>query len=160
MSQSQDLLREYVNLNKKRVNAGITPLEYQRWLDLGQQLEKAFPGHPPLGQGGETRIVIEFRDRERLKQAVMMNLRPVGLFVNTPFAPDEGTKFDLRVHVKATHEVFNSAVEVVSTNVGPEFSTAVQGMGLRFRYRNCELRAVLEELCGVGASTPGAASPR
>ena len=38
---------------------------------------------------------------------------------------------------------------VVSNNVGPEFSTQVLGMGLKFREKNCELRAVLGELCGL-----------
>ena len=160
MPRAQDVLREYVNLNKKRLGAGITPLEYQRWLDLGQQLEKAFPGHPTLGQRGETRMVVEFKDREHLKQAVMMNLRPVGLFVNTPFGPDRGTKLDLRVHVEATGEVFNSRVVAVSVDVGPGFSTAVHGIGLKFRDSNCELRAVLDELCGVHGSTPGVVSSR
>jgi Tfp pilus assembly protein PilZ len=160
MPSPQDLLREYVDLNNRRAGAGITPLEYQRWLDLGQQLGKAFPGHPPLGQRGETRIVVEFKDREHLEKAVMMNIRPVGLFVNTPFAPNRGTKLDLRVHVEETGEVFNSRVVVVSIDVGAEFSTAVQGMGLKFRDANCELRAVLDELCGVHGSTPGAAPPQ
>ena len=149
MPSPQNLLREYVGLNKRRVDAGITPLEYQRWLDLGQQLEKAFPGHPPLGQRRETRMVVEFFDREQLKAAVMMNVRPVGLFINTPFAPDEGTKLDLRVHVIRTREVLPSRITVISNNVGPEFSTEALGMGVRFREPNCELRTVLDALCGT-----------
>jgi len=105
-------------------------------------------------------MVVEFKGRMRLKQAVMMNLRPIGLFVNTPFAPDQATELDLRVHVEETGEVFNSRVVVVSVDVGPEFSTAMQGMGLKFRDANCELRAVLDELCGFHASTSAPASPR
>jgi Tfp pilus assembly protein PilZ len=159
MPSPQDLLREYVDLNKRRVSAGITLLEYQRWLDLGQQLAKTFPDHPPLGQRGETRIVVGFKDREHLEKAVMMNMRPVGLFVNTPFAPDRGTELDLRVHVEETGEVFNSRVVVVSINVGVGFSTAVHGIGLKFCRPDCELRAVLDELCGVNGSEPDAEPP-
>ena len=78
----------------------------------------------------------------------MRNLRPIGIFVATPFAPEQGTKFALRVRVEETRERFESEVEVVSHNVGPGFSTADLGMGLRFAQTCCELRCVLDELCG------------
>jgi len=35
-----------------------------------------------------------------------------------------------------------------------DYSTEVLGMGLRFRERQCELRAILEELCGVDNRNP------
>ena len=43
----QDLLREFARLNRLRRDAGVTPLEFQRWLDLRQKLEKdpAKPKH-------------------------------------------------------------------------------------------------------------------
>ena len=50
--------------------------------------------------------------------------------------------------VKDTGEEFCSRVEVVSNNVGPGFSTANLGMGMRFREADCELRRVLDRLCG------------
>lgn len=147
MRNPQDLLREFVELSKKRVGTGVTPLEYQRWLDLGQQLERAFPNHPPLGQRGETRMLVEFKNRDRLAESVMMNVRPIGLFIDTPFAPESGTRLTLLVLVEDTGEVFRSRVVVVSNNVGPGFSTRSLGMGVRFSNSECELRAVLNELC-------------
>ncbi len=78
----------------------------------------------------------------------MLNVRPVGLFVHTPFPPERGTQLELRVHVVDTGEIYSSRVCVVSNNVGPEFSTEAFGMGLKFRDADCELRAVLDELCG------------
>jgi len=149
MRANHDLLREYAQLNRRRKGDGITPLEFQRWLDLCKRLERAFPGKPALGIGGNTRICFEFASPVAMKEAVMMNLRPVGLFVSTPFAFEEGTRFELRVTVEETREVFDSPVVVVSQNVGPEFSTTALGMGVRFTRSMCPLRARLEELCSV-----------
>ena len=151
MRANHDLLREYAQLNRRRKDDGITPLEFQRWLDLRKRLERAFPDKPALGLGGDTRICVEFASLVALAKAVMMNLRPVGLFVPTPFAPEEGPRFELRVTVRDTREVFDSPVVVVFQNVGPEFSTTALGMGVRFTRSMCPLRARLEELCGVQA---------
>ncbi len=148
----QDLLREYAQLNRKRRSGGVTPLEYQRWLDLRAMLEKTFPGRPPPGSRGTSHMRVDYADDRELRQCVMMNVRPIGLFVNTPFAPDPGTGLRLHVHVLATGRVFESRVSVVSNNVGPDFSTAALGMGLRFATADCELRRHLEEICGVERS--------
>ena len=149
MPSAQDLLREVFALNKRRTREGITPLEYQRWLDLGAKLRKEFPDHPPLGGPGETQIRVEFRDLEALRAATMLNVRPTGIYVGTPFAAEVGTKFGLAVFVKESGEDFRSRVEVVSNNVGPDFSTANLGMGMKFVDRDCELRRVLDRLCGA-----------
>ena len=145
----QDLLREFAALNRRRRGAGVTPLEYQRWRDLAQRLKAAFPNQPALAETGKVRLLVEMKDEAELRAAVMMNVRPVGLFVNTPFPPDRGTRFELRVQLVETGEIFTSRVVVVSNNVGPEFSTCSFGMGLKFRQPDCELRRKLEELCGL-----------
>jgi len=129
----------------------VTPLEYQRWLDLGRRLEREFPTGKPPGSRGESRVLVEFSSRASLRDAVMFNVRPIGIFVNTPFAPERGTQLEIRVRLAETEELFRSRVEVVSNNVGPDYSTQALGMGLRFRDNECELPAVLEELCGVTA---------
>ena len=85
----------------------------------------------------------------------MMNVRPVGLFVNTPFAPEPGTRFQLRVHIEATACVFDSAVEVVSNDLGPGFSTAALGMGLSFSEPESTLKQHIEKLCGWLAPVAG-----
>jgi hypothetical protein len=150
MREPQDLLREYAGINRKRKSCGVSALEYLRWLDLRQQLEKAFPERPPLGTGGETRLRVEFSTLEKLADAVMWNVRPAGLFVHTPFAPDNGTHFVLVLVVEETGEEHETPVVVVSNNVGPDFSTADLGMGLRFISQDCALSARLEEICGSG----------
>ena len=150
-----DMLREFAGLNQKRKTDGVTPLEYQRWLDLGRRLAKAFPDLPKPARSGRVCIVVEFKSREELREVIMMNVRPIGLFIQTPFPPDEGTTFDLRVRVQETEELLSSRVVVVSNNVGPDYSTQCLGMGVRFCQAACELRAVLDELSGVGED-PGA----
>ncbi len=147
MPTPQDMLREVVALNKRRTTEGITPIEYQRWLDLSAKLRKAFPDHPRLGGRGLTQIRIDFRDEKELLESTMFNIRPIGLFISTPFAAEVGSKFGVVVFVKATGEELRAKVEVVSNNVGPGFSTAMLGMGLRFAQRDSELRAALEKLC-------------
>ncbi len=146
MPSPQDLLREYVGLNRRRVAEGITPLEYQRWLDLGEQLARSFPNHPRLGPRGETRIRTKYRTRCELRESIMSNVRPIGLFVNTPFAADAGTEFELVVHLEESGEIWHGRVVVVSNNVGPGFTTASLGMGVRFRTARCELRAAVDAI--------------
>ena len=149
MPLDQDLLREYAGINRRRKSEGITPLEYQRWLDLAMQLEAAFPDRPVPGSGGSTCIAIEFATEESLTSAIMLEIKPVGLFVATPFAPEPGTRLKLRVHVKETRERFSSPIVVASNNIGPGYSTQALGMGLRFTARRCDLRQKLESLCGI-----------
>lgn len=147
MARAQDVLREVVSLNKRRTTEGLSPLEYQRWLDLSTKLGKEFPGHPRLGGRGQTRIRVEFLDLDDLESSAMFNVSPIGIYVNTPFAPDVGTKFGLVVQVKDSGEEFRSQVEVVSNNVGPGYSTANLGMGMKFTESDCELRQVLNRIC-------------
>jgi hypothetical protein len=156
VEKPQDLLREFAQLNGRRTEEGVTPLEYVRWCDLRQRLARMFPDRPPLGGRGPTRVVVEFRTRERIKEAVMFNVRPIGLFINTPFAPETGTEFDLRVRLLETGEEFSSPVEVVSENVGPQFSTDRLGMGVRFTTGESDLRSFLDVLCGVDGDAAGA----
>jgi Tfp pilus assembly protein PilZ len=148
MRAPQDLLREYAHINRKRKNSGVSALEYQRWLDLRQQLERVFPDRPPLGTGGETRLRVEFSTLKKLADAVMWNVRPVGLFVHTPFAPEKGTHLVLVIAIEETGETHETPVVVVSNNVGPDFSTTALGMGLRFTSPDSGLSARLEEICG------------
>ena len=127
--RTQDLLREYALLNRKRKDAGVSPLEYLRWQDVKQKLEKAFPGRPAPGGGGPARVLLEFASKRELVPDVMRNVKPIGLFVHTPFAPQPGERFELRLRVAG--ECHGGTVIVVSNNVGPDFSTASMGMGLR-----------------------------
>ena len=155
MPAPHDLLREYARLNRLRKGDGISPLEYQRWLDLRGRLERTFAGRSAPGAGGRSHMVVDFANRMALADATMFNVRPIGLFIGTPFAPEEGTRLELTVRVKETGEVYQTPVLVVSNNLGPDFSTATLGMGVRFASAECELARVLDELC---REEPGASA--
>lgn len=146
MPSAQDLLREYAALNRKRAEDGVSPLEYQRWLDLGHQLDRLFPQRPLRRHPGRVRLRVEFESPSTLRAAVMREMRPVGVFVFTPFAAEVGTRFDLALHVRETGESGSGEVEVASTNLGPGFSTNALGMGLRLRGSGGSMRALLEKL--------------
>jgi hypothetical protein len=149
MLTAQDILRKVVALNKRRAGEGLDPLEYQRWLDLSSKLRQEFPCHPPLGGRKETHIRIEFSDYDALLDATMFNIQPIGIYINTPFAADVGAKFGLNVFIKESQSSYRGGVEVVSNNIGPDFSTANLGMGMRFTERASELRSVLEKISGT-----------
>ena len=143
----QTLLREFARLNRQRKSEGLTTLELQRWLDLCAKLEKAFPGRPPP-TAGRLWVRVEFETPAALRRAIMAELRPIGLFLPTAFTCEPGTRFDLRVRVEQTGEVYESPVVVASNNVGPGFSTDALGMGVRFDAPESSLRTALEELFG------------
>ncbi len=144
MPSPQDLLREYAALNRRRGEEGVTPLEYQRWLDLGRQLDLLFPQRPVRRDPGPVRLRVEFESEDALREALMREVRPLGLFVPTPFTAEVGTRFELCLELRAPRESASGAVEVASTNVGPGFSTAALGMGLRLRRAEGPLHALLE----------------
>jgi hypothetical protein len=146
----QDLLREFAGLNRRRRGEGISPLELQRWSDLHRQLARAFPDRPPLGTGGTVRVRVEYPNEAELREAIMVNVRPMGLFVHTPFAPEAGYEFTLCVFVKETGQTYDGSVTVVSKNIGPDFSTESLGMGLRSTKSDSTLQAALDRLYGPG----------
>jgi Tfp pilus assembly protein PilZ len=91
-------------------------------------------------------MVVEYKNPSHLAASIMRDVRPVGMFVDTPFAPEHGTQLLLRVAITSTDETYASPVVVVSNHVGPDFSTDALGMGVRFRSAACQLRTLLEQL--------------
>jgi len=146
---TQDLLREYALLNRKRKSDGVTPLEYLRWQDLKGKLEKTFPGRPAPGGGGRVQVLIEYASARELAGSIMRNVKPIGLFVHTPFAPERGERFDLRVRLAGQAGHFDGNVSVASNNLGPDFSTADLGMGVRLNDQG-SLYALLRKISGKG----------
>ena len=74
------------------------------------------------------------------------NLSREGLFINTPFGPDVGTRLELRLGIDSTGEEHLIPVEVVTNNIGPDYSTASIGMGVRILDVSDDLRKVIDDL--------------
>ncbi len=139
------LVREFGALEKKRVGLGMTPLEYQRWLDLKKVLEDRFPqGDGPEGRNRRlgiripTRIRVQFETRNELRGAVISNVSQRGLFISTPFGLDVGTEFIVRLGVSEVDGVIEVPCVVVSNNVGEDLSSLRMGMGVKFKSLDSE----------------------
>ncbi len=166
MSDLQLFFREYMHLTRKRTGEGLTPLEYQRWRSLSRQLGKHFSKGPPKG-GTErresvrvpTRLKVSFASPNAVSEAMMTNLSRGGLFINTAFPPDPGTRLELRLSIESTAETLQVPVEVVSTNVGEGFKTGELGMGVRFLPMPDEVRKKLDDLYESQGSRSARASP-
>jgi uncharacterized protein (TIGR02266 family) len=153
MSDLLPLLREYGLLDRKRRGDGVTPLEYQRWLDLNHTLGRHIPqGKPPDGLERRqhprvpTRMLVQFKTRDDLQEAIITNISQGGLFISTPFSPNVGTRFTLCLRVDATREAVDVPCQVVSANVADAFTTRDFGMGVKFINLNPEQREAVEVL--------------
>lgn len=147
------LLREYGSLERKRIREGVTPLEYQRWLDLEKTLAtQIFHGEGPGGIERRrhlrvpTRMLAQFKTRDHLKDAVISNISRGGLFINTPFTAEIGSFFVLCIRVDATRDAVDVPCEVVSHGVSDNFCTQEPGMGVKFMNLNAEQRETVDKL--------------
>lgn len=141
------LFREFADLERKRTRAGVTPLEYQRWLDLKERLGSRFERSSEAGEDARsTRMCVEFQTPEHFRDSYMPELARGGVFVNTPFAPAMGTELVLVAEIVALGLRFELAGVVASNNVSDGFSTDLLGMGVHFRKLEPETRFALDEL--------------
>lgn len=147
------LLREYGALERKRVREGVTPLEYQRWQDLEKQLaNQIFQEAGPEGVERRrhlrvpTRMLVQYRTRDHLRDAIVSNISKAGLFINSPFSPEVGTTFMLVIQVDTTGESVEVPCEVVSTNLADNLTSQQLGMGVKFVGLGSEQRRAVDEL--------------
>jgi hypothetical protein len=136
------LMREFGALERQRLGAGVTPLEFQRWLDLKGQIGRNFAESRAAGlsaTGGEdararlTRLVIPYRSRDALIDSIVANIRPAGFFVPTPFAAEVGTPFLVRISLDQEGECADIPATVVTsiTQGAHTLSTLNMGMSLK-----------------------------
>lgn len=155
--QLMPLMREFGSLARKRVGSGVTPLEYQRYLDLkrqiGQKFSKTRANGMPVAAGaerklGRTRLVVAYATRESLLESIIENIPPVGLLVPTPFAADVGTRFLLRISLDREGECAECPAVVV-TSLSQEahtLPTSGLGMGLKIEKTNAAQSAGLSKI--------------
>jgi type IV pilus assembly protein PilZ len=151
------LLREYGGLERKRVQDGVTPLEYQRWRDLEQKLaNQIFQGAEAKADERRkhvrvpTKLRVQYRTRENLKDAIVRNVSKGGLFINTPYPPAIGTTFVLIIQVDVTGDSVEVPCEVVTNNVinnpGASMKSEQLGMGVKFIGLGADQRRAVEHL--------------
>jgi Tfp pilus assembly protein PilZ len=155
------LLREYGGLERKRVCDGVTPLEYQRWRELEEKLtNQIFQSAERQGTDRRrhvrvpTKLLVQYRTRDNLKDAIVRNVSKGGLFINTPFPPAVGTTFVLIIQIDVTGESVEVPCEVVTNHVtrdGPaapdaESTSDQLGMGVKFIGLGTEQRRAVELL--------------
>ena len=144
VQQLMPLMREFGGLERKRLGAGVTPLEYQRWLDLKGQIGKNFAkaradGLQAMGgaEGKErpTRLVVAYKNREHLIESIVSNIQPAGFFVPTPFAAEVGTTFLVRLSLEEEGEVADVPIVVVTsiTQGAHTLSTMSMGMSVKIQ---------------------------
>lgn len=143
VQQLMPLMREFGGLERKRLGAGVTPLEYQRWLDLKGQIGKSFSKSREAGlaamggsaQGKErpTRLIIAYKSREHLFESIVSNIQPAGFFIPTPFAAEVGETFLIRLSLDGEGEAADvPAVVVTSITQGAHtLSTMSMGMSVK-----------------------------
>lgn len=151
----QSLFREYLELERRRTREGITPVEYQRWSDLLERLNKRLSAGSPGGierRGSvrtPTRMVAEFRTPRHLRRAIIRNLSGTGVFISTPFPPDIGTELIVRVRIQSTGRIVDFPGVVVSCHVGDGFDTSEPGMGVRFHALDAQQARALDQLRAI-----------
>ncbi len=131
----------------------MTPLEYQRWLDLKHRLTAGLSDGPPVGSRERraslrvpTRLRVEFATAGGFERARIRDLSQGGIFVATPFAAELGTELVLRISIESTGDVIELPAVVVTNNVEDGFTTGNLGMGLRFRTLSPEQKARIHQL--------------
>jgi branched-chain amino acid aminotransferase len=153
MQDVSSRFREYILLERRRDAEGLTPAELARWTLLKRFLSRRFSPEVSEEQTEErrsvrvpTKLAVAFRDREALRSSLMTNISRGGLFIATERPAEIGTVLELRIDISETGESIDISAEVVSLNVGPDFSKLERGMGLRFRATTEETQRKLDAL--------------
>jgi Tfp pilus assembly protein PilZ len=152
MTRLLPLLREFSELERRRIQQGVTPVEYQRWLDLSALLQKHVNRSAPEGGAQRrhirvpTRMLVEFRSRDALRQAIISSISRGGLYIDTPAVHGVGEIFTLCIRVSATGERVDVPCEVVSSDVDSGMASGASGMGVKFGVLSAEQRRAVDEI--------------
>ena len=153
MNDVASRFREFIRLDRKRGDGGLTPDELGRWTVLKRYLGNVL--NPGLSNERSdqrfslripTRLTVTFRDEGELRSSLIMNLSHGGVFVATERPAEIGTQLDLRIEVAETGECIDVPAEVVSRDVEPDLTRGRRGMGLRFAAADDSIRRKLDEL--------------
>jgi Tfp pilus assembly protein PilZ len=144
--------REYMHLECKRTDGGLSPMELARWTLLKRELGRDFTPGISDERSDQRRslrvpakVPVSVDSMDELRECLMTNLSRGGLFLATPHLVEIGTRLDLilRVEGEAALEI---PVEVVSHNLGPRLASCQQGMGMRFLEMSSQVRQRVDDL--------------
>lgn len=145
--------REYVRLDRKRTDDGLTIPEMERWRGLKRVLTRAFSplvSDSQLDQRNSvripTRLKVSFETEGELGESLMTNLSRYGVFIQTRRPFDIGARFELRIHIADLAQEIATPVQVVSVGVGPGLRPERQGMGCRFLELTPDLEKQIADL--------------
>jgi len=154
------LVREYGQLEKKRTQQSVTRGEFERWAELRETLEKAFPqGDRPLGAERRqtlrlpTRMLVEYSTKGELASALIRNISRGGLFIATEQTVEVGTQITLLIRVGRRGETVELPAEVASTGVVDAHGQ--KGMGCKFLPLNAEQQHVVDEMFATALDARG-----
>ena len=155
------MFREFSALDKRRVDPGLSPLDFQRWRDLKGRLGKRFQQRG-VGKAAEslpTRLQVKFATTAAFAASKLAGLASGdGMFINTPFSVTIGRGFVARIQIEETGEELELSCAVVSSNMGADQTTTGLGIGVRFLALSAEKQAQLRRLRGQEATDPDPAS--
>jgi len=137
------LMREFGMLARQRVGAGVTPLEYQRYLDLRNQIGRKFFASTGSGaartasrrrtDSSPTRLVVTYPTRSALISSIIPSIQPAGLMVPTPFAAEVGTRFLVRVSTEREGESAEFPGTVVTSIADGALTLSTTNMGMSLK---------------------------
>ena len=152
MDDIHSRFRQFLHLDRKREADGLSPAELRRWIKLKRILNQQFSPGASYEQVDRresvrvpARLALSFRDMGALHGCLMTNLSRGGLFVETDFPAEIGTRLTLRLQIEESGEKLDVPAEVVSVNARPDRATDQHGMGLRFLEMKPELAEKVSE---------------
>jgi uncharacterized protein (TIGR02266 family) len=158
--------REFIHLDRKHRTDGLTAAELDRWSRLKRALGRKFS--PDLSNEHSdarrsvrvpTQLRVDFASVDELRGQRMTNLSRGGLFVATAHQLAIGTRVTLLVHIDESGDTLEIPAEVASHNVGPQYASDQQGMGLRFLEMDAATSSRLEALYEASLETATRESP-
>lgn len=153
MRNPTGVFREYMRLQRKHEDAGLTTREFERWMQHKRALGRHFS--PDLSDARSdqrasvrvpTRLRVQFQTMNELGRSLMTNLSQGGLFVATGAACEIGTRIQLRIEIEETGETVEVFGEVISIGGGASLREEEAGMGVRFHELDDVQRKAIDDL--------------
>jgi uncharacterized protein (TIGR02266 family) len=139
MDDIHSRFRQFLYLDRKRGEGGLSPVELRRWIKLKRILNQQLSPGASCEQVDRrdsvrvpARLAVTFQDVQELRGCLMTNLSRGGLFVETDYPAEIGTRVLLGLQIEASGEKVDVPAEVVSINARPDSAAWQHGMGLRF----------------------------